>query len=227
MQLDQLYKKTGADFETGLKNYETNREILAEHDDAMLEFVTLYNLARKYQMAYDTIMTHTFRPWEGAEGRISGQYKTALVGMAKTALAEAMPEKAEKLLEKALEYPLNLGEGRLEGTKDNHIYYYLGIINKKLGKEEKAKICFEKAEAGEDEPAGVMYYYDQPADMILYKGLANLGLGDIAEASRQFEQALVYDYNHQNCRIYLKMTKSLEYEKIGHMSNEFIICTNE
>ncbi len=196
--------------------------------------------------------------------------------MAKTALAESMPEKAEKLLKKALEYPLNLGEGWLEGTKDNHIYYYLGIVNKKLGKEEKAKIYFEKAEAGENEPAGVMYYYDQPADMILYKGLAylesgnkkaafacfnklmdygerhlydktendffavslpdflifeddmdkknkahchylmglaNLGLGDMDEAARQFQQALIYDYNHQNCRIYLKMTTVSQYEK--------------
>lgn len=272
-ELDQLYKKTGTDFETRLKNYEANREILAERDDAMLEFVTLYNLAGKYQTAYDTIMAHTFRPWEGAEGRVSGQYKIALVEMAKEALAESMPEKADQLLKKALEYPLNLGEGRLEGTRDNHIYYYLGVANKKLGKEEKAKEYFEKARLGEDEPAGAMYYYDQPADMILYKGLANresgntkaafacfnklmdygerhlydqtendffavslpdflifeedmdkknkahchylmglanMGTGDMCEASRQFEQALQYDYNHQNCRIYLKMAQMSE-----------------
>lgn len=276
LELDQLYKKTGVDFETRLKNYEANREILAERDDAMLEFVTLYNLVGKYQTAYDTIMEHTFRPWEGAEGRISGQYKIALVELAKEALAQSMPEKAEELLHKALGYPLNLGEGRLEGTKDNHIYYYLGMVNKKLGRDEMAKAYFEKAELGEDEPAGAMYYYDQPADMILYKGLANresgntkaafacfnklmdygerhlydkvendffavslpdflifeddmdkknkahchylmglanLGLGDRSEASRQFEQALAYDHNHQNCRIYLKMTEMSECEK--------------
>lgn len=276
LELDQLYKKTGVDFETRLKNYEANREILAERDDAMLEFVTLYNLVGKHQTAYDTIMEHAFRPWEGAEGRISGQYKIALVELAKEALAQSMPEKAEELLHKALEYPLNLGEGRLEGTKDNHIYYYLGMVNKKLGRDEMAKTYFEKAELGEDEPAGAMYYYDQPADMILYKGLANqecgnakaafacfnklmdygerhlydkvendffavslpdflifeddmdkknkahchylmglanLGLGDRSEASRQFEQALAYDHNHQNCRIYLKMTEMSECEK--------------
>ena len=32
---------------------------------------------------------------------------------------------AKELLEKALVYPENLGEGKLEGTKDNHIHYYL------------------------------------------------------------------------------------------------------
>ena len=37
----------------------------------MLEWVTLYNLNGEQQKAYDLIMSHSFRPWEGAEGRIS------------------------------------------------------------------------------------------------------------------------------------------------------------
>ena len=282
LELDQLYKKTGRAFEERLKRYEENMDIVRERDDAMLELVTLYNLTGKNQTAYDTIMSHTFRPWEGAEGRISGQYKIALTELAKAALHDAKRcenegaevdekeclERAEKLLEKALEYPLNLGEGRLEGTKDNNIWYYLGIISSKLENADKAAECFEKAALGEDEPAGVMYYYDQPADMILYKGLAkkelgdtkaahacfnklmdygerhvydkakndffavslpdfhifdddmdrknkahcyylmglaNLGTGNRKEAERQFRKALEYDFNHQNCRIYLEM----------------------
>ncbi|MGN0336818.1 MAG: hypothetical protein ACI4EE_04925 [Lachnospiraceae bacterium] len=39
-------------------------------------------------------------------------------------------------------------------------------------------------------------------------GLANLGFADHAEAKKQFEQALIYDYNHQNCRIYLEMCEN-------------------
>lgn len=278
LELDQLYKKMGVPFDKRLKNYEKHADIIAERDDAMLEFVTLYNLTGMHQKAYDTIMSHEFRPWEGAEGRISGQYKTALTELAKDAIAEAKAakdetakenyERAEALLKKALEYPENLGEGRLEGTKDNNIYYYLGTVKEALGKGKEAKICFENANMGEDEPAGAMYYYDQPADMILYKGLANrrlgnekaayacfnklmdygerhlydemkndffavslpdflifeddmnaknkahcyylmglalLGLGKKEDAVKQFEQALACDYNHQNCRIYLKM----------------------
>ena len=270
LELDQLYKKMDIPFEQRLKNYEDHIDIIAERDDAMLEFVTLYNLVGMNRKAYDTIMSHNFRPWEGAEGRISGQYKIALLEMAKSAMAEECYEKAEELLERALEYPLNLGEGRLEGTKDNNIYYYLGVVKEILGREEQAKACFEKANMGEDEPAGAMYYYDQPADMILYKGLANqklgnqraayacfnklmdygerhlydemkndffavslpdflifeedmnvrnkahcyylmglayLGQGDRKNAAKQFEKALTFDFNHQNCRIYLKMTK--------------------
>ena len=181
-----------------------------------------------------------------------------------------MLEKAEHFLGQALEYPLNLGEGRLEGTKDNQIWYCLGIVKKAQGKQDEADACFRNAALGEDEPAGVLYYYDQPADMIFYKGLAKEALGDEKaaqtcfnklmdygerhiydvsqndffavslpdflifeedmdsrnkahchylmglaslgarnrmEAVRQFEKALTYDFNHQNCRIYLKMAE--------------------
>ncbi len=143
-------------------------------------------------------------------------------------------------------------------------------MKKHLGKTEEALDCFHLAELGENEPAGVMYYYDQPADMILYKGLAKqelgksreahacfnklmdygeqhlgdemrvdyfavslpdflifdddlnrknkahcyylmglsyLGTGENEKAAAKFEKALEYDYNHQNCRTYLKMAR--------------------
>ena len=270
MELDQLYKKTGVAFEERLEKLEAYKDVIVERDDAMLELVTLYNLTGQNQLAYDTIMGHAFRPWEGAEGRISGQYKIALVELAKKAMAAKDFEKAEAFLEKALECPENLGEGKLEGTKDNHIYYYLGQMKQKLGKDKDAVRCFQKAEEGVDEPAGVLYYYDQPADMILFKGLAklalndkkaayacfnklmdygerhiydqakddyfavslpdflvfeddmtkknqahchylmglaHLGFGEKKEAREQFEKVLEYDFNHQNCRIYLEMAK--------------------
>lgn len=270
LELDQLYKKLGVAFEIRLKKYEEHKDIIVDRDDVMLEYVTLHNLLGMHEKAYKIIMSHTFRPWEGAEGRISGQYKIALTELAKEAIQEGDLQKAKHLLEKALEYPKNLGEGRLEGTKDNHIYYYLGVVAKHLGEMESAKEYFEKAELGVDEPAGAMYYYDQPADMILYKGFANQELGNTKaayacfnklmdygekhlydemkndffavslpdflifeddmnrknkahcyylmglasvglkkdkEASAYFEKALEYDYNHQNCRIYLKMMK--------------------
>lgn len=273
LELDQLYKKLGVDFDERLKNYEAHKDIIAERDDVMLEYVTLLNLTEKYQKAYETIMAHHFRPWEGAEGRVSGQYKITLLGMAREKIKEASYKEAKDFLKKALVYPENLGEGKLEGTKDNHLYYYLGIVEKALGEEKDAEECFHLAELGEDEPSGVMYYYDQPADMILYKGLAkqelgktkeacacfnklmdygerhlndkmkndffavslpdflifdedmdkknkahcfylmglaSMGFKDYAAAEEKFKKALEYDFNHQNCRIYLAMAKENE-----------------
>ncbi|MEF2879277.1 MAG: DUF5107 domain-containing protein [Blautia sp.] len=196
LELDQLYKKLGVDFGERLKNYQDNMEIISERDDVMLEYVTLYNLTGNYEKAYETIMSHTFRPWEGAEGRVSGQYKIALTEMAKERLAQGQWSQAEELLKKALEYPVNLGEGRLEGTKDNNIYYYLGLIEKHKENQEKATEYFNLAELGEDEPAGAMYYYDQPADMILYKGLAALEIGETKAAYACFNKLMDYGERH-------------------------------
>lgn len=270
LELDQLYKKLDVDFTTRLENYENHPQLPLERDDVMIEYVTLYNLLGRHEKAYEVIMSHTFRPWEGAEGKITTQYKVALTEMAKEQLKKGDAQGALDLLEKALVYPENLGEGRLEGTKDNNLYYYLGIAKKALGQNEEAEKAFRVAQLGENEPAGMMYYYDQPADMILYKGLAKeelgekkeayacfyklldygeqhlrdemkidyfavslpdflifeddlnkknkahcyylmglarLGLGDKAEAAHWFKEALKYDYNHQNCRIYLKLAE--------------------
>ena len=100
-ELDQLYKKLGTDFSVRLKNYEDNRDLIEERDDAMLEYVTLCNLLGMNRKAYDTIMSHRFRPWEGAEGRISGQYKIALLEMAKDRLEAKDDAGAEELMKKA------------------------------------------------------------------------------------------------------------------------------
>lgn len=196
LELDQLYKKLNMDFQTRLKRYEAHEAIVRERDDAMLEWVTLYNLAEQPEKAYETIMSHVFRPWEGAEGRISGQYKIALVAMAKKSIASKDYVKARELLEKALTYPMNLGEGRLEGTKDNNIYYYLGMVNKELKDHEKFELCMANAQIGENEPAGAMYYYDQPADMILYKGLAAEAVGDHKMACACFNKLMDYGEKH-------------------------------
>ena len=54
--------------------------------------------------------------------------------MAKQCLASEKYEQAEKLLKKALVYPENLGDGKLEGTKDNHLFYHLGLALEAQGK---------------------------------------------------------------------------------------------
>ncbi len=179
LELDQLYKKLGVPFAERLKQYEARETLIRERDDAMLEWVTLYNLNGEPQKAYDLIMSHSFRPWEGAEGRISGQYKIALTTLAREAMQQNDYERAEQLLKQALQYPENLGEGRLEGTKDNDIYYELGVVQEHLNRQDEAQKYFELAQIGDNEPVGAMYYYDQPADMILYQALASKKLNQM------------------------------------------------
>lgn len=198
LELDQLYKRLNMRFEERLEKFEKHKALVEERDDLFIEYITLHNLLGYHQRAYDLMMSHVFKPWEGAEGKITTQYKIALLEMAKEKIQEKSYKEAEKLLLDAQVYPENLGEGRLEGTKENHIYYYLGLVKKALKKEEEARECFYLAELGENEPAGAMYYNDQPADMILYKGLAKQELGKQKEASACFNKLMDYGEQHIN-----------------------------
>lgn len=195
-ELDQLHKKMGMSFAERLKIYEENNGLIAKRDDVYIEYVTLLNQLGRHQEAYDKIMAFEFRPWEGAEGKVTTQYKTALLEMAKANLHNKEYEGAKELVQKALEYPENLGEGRLAGTKDNHLYYNLGLAQEALGNQEEADKCFNLATLGNIEPAGMMYYYDQPADMILYQGLAKQKLGEEREACARFYKLLDYGKKH-------------------------------
>ena len=196
LELDQLYKKLDVPVAKRLEGFGRHEELPLKRDDLLVEELTLKNTAGQYREVYDTIMSHSFRPWEGGEGKVPAQYKTSLIQMAVRDLKAGDAAAAKEKLEKALLYPENLGEGRLEGTKDNHIWYWLGRALEALGQEEEAKDAYEHAELGEDEPAGVLYYYDQPADMILFKGLAKQKLGKTREACACFNKLMDYGERH-------------------------------
>ncbi len=196
LELDQLYKKCGMTPEERLKNYEHYKETFLQRDDLYIEYITLHNLLGRYEEAYKLTMERKFHPWEGGEGKITTQYTLSLAEMAKAAIGKEDYETAITLLNKALYYPENLGEGKLEGAKDNPVYYYLGYAKEKSGQEEEAVKYYTLASLGDMEPAGMMYYNDQPADRILYQGLAKLKLGQKAESNTRFYKLLDYGERH-------------------------------
>lgn len=196
LELDQLHKKLGWTFEERLKDHEEHKKLVITRDDLYIEYITLLNMTGHYENAYKYIMNHTFHPWEGGEGKITTQYTIALLELARKAQAEKKYQEAEEQLRKAFVYPDNLGEGKLEGTKDNHLYYNLGLALEAQGKEAEAKQCFELATLGTDEPAGAMFYNDQPADMIMYQGLAYLKLDKTSEAKARFYRLIDYGEQH-------------------------------
>lgn len=203
LELDQLYQRLQYPADARLKKYEANISLIEKRDDLYTEYVTLLNLCGMHKEAYDRIVSHNFQTWEGAEGKITTQFKVSLVEQAKKCLEDCDAKRAKELLEEAVSYPENLGEGRLEGTKDNNVFYYLGIACEMLSEKEMAKECFEKATLGAMEVAGMMYYYDQPAEMILYQGLAKEKLGDRKGANSRYYRLL--DYGEQHVRDEFKM----------------------
>ena len=196
LELDQLYKKLGRSFAERLENMRAHVGLAESRDDLFIEYVTLVNLCGEHEKALDLMLSRRFHPWEGGEGKVTTQYALALLAMAQDALRDGQYEKAEALLRRALVYPENLGAGKLEGTKDNHIYYHLGLALEGQGRTDEARAYYRRATPGTDEPAGAMYYNDQPADMILYQGLAYLKLGDVRAARSRFYRLIDYGERH-------------------------------
>jgi tetratricopeptide (TPR) repeat protein len=172
MELDQLYKKTGKPIADRIRFLQENHSLVLERDDLYLEQATLYNLSNEFEKAYNMVMYRNFHPWEGGEGKVTGQYLYSLVEMAKKALANNQPDGAVDLLLKTKFYPHNLGEGKLPGAQENDADYWLGVAYDLLGKMVEARKAWEAASTGNSEPAAAWFYNAAPPDKIFYQGMA-------------------------------------------------------
>lgn len=196
MELDQLYKRLGYNHAMRLKHLQQYPELIAKRDDLLLEEIILLNQTGQYEEAMKKLDAHQFHPWEGGEGKVSGQYQLCRLELAKKALVAKDYDTAISLLEECLVYPHHLGEGRLYGAQENDFYYFLGCAYAAKGMADKAKECWEEATKGPQEPAAAMYYNDAKPDKIFYQGLALLKLGRNDEAHGRFYKLVNYGKNH-------------------------------
>ena len=147
-------------------------------------------------MAQKLILSRKFHPWEGGEGKVPAQYLYCHIELGKLALLNRDYKKAIKLFKDSFSFPHNLGEGKLPGAQENNANYFLGCAYEGLKEIEKAKEFFRKAYIGIDELAGMMFYNDQPADMIFYQGLALLKLGETEKSKSKFNKLISYGEKH-------------------------------
>lgn len=196
LEQDQLSAKADVSVKDRLSVLEEHSELLEDRDVLYLAYITLLNENGQYEKALELLMSHTFHPWEGGEGKVANQYKTALFALAEKEMANGNYKKAIALCEKTISYPDNLGEGKLENVPDNKAHYLIGKCFKALGNPEKATEHFTLAAAGSFVPEPVRYYNDQPSDYIYYKGLAFYELGDISMAKKAFHQLITFGERH-------------------------------
>jgi tetratricopeptide (TPR) repeat protein len=201
MELDQLYKRVGYTAEKRLKFLEANMAIVESRDDVYLEYISLLSYSGSYEQALSLLINRQFHPWEGGEGKASGQYLLLLIEKAKKSVVDQDYRNAIQMLEKAQSYPHSLGEGKLYGAQENDIYYWMGIAFKLLGDDVEATAYFTKATVGLDEPSAAVFYNDQQPDKIFYQGLAYLQLGNEKKAHSIFNKLIAYADAHLNDRI--------------------------
>jgi len=203
MELDQFYKKVNVSVEERLALLEKHIDLTNSRDDLYLELITLNNLKGDFETAKSLIEKRQFHPWEGGEGKVPFQYLTTQVELAKKHINLHSFKDAIELLNDAKTFPHNLGEGKLQGTVENDIDYWLGCAYEGVGNKEKATEFFEKASKGLSNPSPAIFYNDQQPDKIFYQGLALQKLGNEREANIRFNKLI--DYGKKHCEDDVKL----------------------
>jgi len=201
MELHQLYKRLNRSPNERLGFLEKNLDTALQRDDVYLDLISIYNFLGENEKALQLLMQHKFHPWEGGEGKASGQYVCSLIELAKEKIQNESYQEAISLLNDAQTYPHNLGEGKLYGAQENDIFYWLGCAYKGLNDEENSKKYFNIATKGLDEPSAAMFYNDQQPDKIFYQGLAWKKLGNVEKAEQIFNKLIGYGNQHINDQV--------------------------
>lgn len=192
---DLLNSLTGVAPQIRLARLEKVLPVATQRDDLTAELLSLYNQCGQPRAAQALLADRKFHPWEGGEGRITGQYLLNKQLLAFEYLGSGDVVAAQTLLLSALEYPQNLSEGRLVGQTDNDICFWLGICAQKLQQHKQAQAWFERAAAGDKGMGERRYYNDQPVDYLFYQGLALRKLNDVTQSRQVFRQMLEWAEN--------------------------------
>lgn len=198
MELNALYKSENKDTAFRLNLLKDHLNLVNSRDDLFLEYITALNLSKNYRQALDLILKRKFHPWEGGEGKVTGQYVFSLIELAKADINNKNYKPALAKLEQAKVYPHNLGEGKLYGAQENDIDFWMGYCYEKSGDVGSANSFYKKASMGIDEPLPAIFYNDQQPDKIFYQGLALLRLNKKNDAHSRFTKLINHGKEHIN-----------------------------
>ncbi|PSV49923.1 DUF5107 domain-containing protein [Photobacterium indicum] len=191
-ELDYLHKAAAISPAERLQILKPHLDIVAKRDDLTAELLNICNITGDLDRAADCLATRQFHPWEGGEGRITGQFVVNKLRLALRLIREQRFQEAIDYLEAALHYPHNLGEGRLVGQTDNDLHYYLGFCHQQLDLHEQATEHFNCAIQGKQDIGQSRYYNDQPADYLFYQAAALHQLGRTDQAIAIYENMIVW-----------------------------------
>ncbi len=190
-ECDRLRKLTGVSPKKRVKDMNNRLDMVKSRDDLYTEYITLLNSLRYYRKALKAISLRRFHPNEGSEGKISGQYRKACIGIAREHIAEKDYEGAIDILKAALTFPENLGEGKLSNALDNDIYYLLGCAYEKIDLIE-ANSNFAKAALCDFNFVSAARLREVEPEMIYYSALALEKLDHHSHAVRRFRRLVNY-----------------------------------
>ena len=93
------------------------KAVVLKRDDLTAELLSLWNASGHYADAAAILDTRVFHPWEGGEGKITGQYLLNQLHRALQFIERGTFKQATDCLKAALRYPDNLGRGDCTGKR--------------------------------------------------------------------------------------------------------------
>ena len=173
-ELLQLYKNDGVSVCERLAFLEANESAVRERDDCFLEMIALTVQAGDFEKAQRMLLSKRFNIYEGGEGKLTRLHGWLYTLWADKEGREGNLEKALRLLEQALVYPDNYGEGRHYSAQEAQIYCRAGDWLTAAGRAEEAREKYLKAA---NQPS-------QVTDLTYFAALAAEKLGDGERAKR-------------------------------------------
>lgn len=199
LELNVLLQRLGQEPSERLQILETRLDTVFTRDDLTISYIELLNVLGRSDRAHEILYSHQFHPWEGGEGKVTEQYKRALIQLAQTDLNEGRINEAVTHLEAAKSYPQNLGEGKLPTAEaDNEIDFWLSWAYSFCGGDNLRADYLRAAAHGDEYPEMSFYYNDRPADALFYQALAWRLLGEETNARRVLYRLLDYGETHLN-----------------------------
>ncbi|MDH3649638.1 MAG: DUF5107 domain-containing protein [Saprospiraceae bacterium] len=205
LELDHLYRRLNRPPEERFAFLQEKEDLVKQRDDLYIEYITLANLLDHLDQAADLMARRHFHPWEGGEGKVSGQFLYNQVERAKHAIYNESYSEAIDLLLATESYPQNLGEGKIFGARENDICYWLGCAYDGKGDPVTAHSCWNKGSTGISEPTPAYFYNDQAPDQIFYQGLCLKKLSRSADAYECYQKLINYG------KVRLKDTVQIDY----------------
>lgn len=178
MEYQQLLKNMDYSPEKRLATYEEYSNLMLKRDDCYLDKIMLKCLVGEYSEAIDMAKKRRFHIYEGGEGKLTKLHAWMHV-LYGNALAEAGKyEKAEEIYRNGINMPKSYGEAKTFFNQEAHIFYYLGQLQEKQGK--NAVACYEQASV----------YKAAVSEISLFRALALRKLRLFGEARKVLEEML-------------------------------------
>lgn len=176
----QLSRKLGDPAEKLLEFLEARMELVLDRDDATVELASLYNETGQAQKALDLLLSRSFHPWEGGEGKVLRQYTSARLQLGQAALTAGDAAAALDQFERTMQTPERLGEKYhlLQAKAD--VLYWKGCALRALKREDEAIAQFQAAanESGDFQSMAVSEF----SELTYFKAKALAALGQVSEA---------------------------------------------